>query len=95
METQVTKPSVKLPEEQLAEIKMLQGKFQDAVLKLGTLQVEKMQLDNAVSDFLAKEKQLKEEWVSLQKLEQGLLDNIVKTYGEGNLNMTDGTFTPR
>ena len=85
---------IKITESELAEIRMLQSKFQESIFKLGNLQVEKMQLDAAVTAFVEKEKQLKEEWTSLQKLEQGLLDKIVKSYGEGNLNMADGTFTP-
>lgn len=86
--------AIKITESELAEIKILQGKFQETVFKLGNLQVEKMQLDAAVTEFVEKEKKLKDEWVSLQKSEQGLLDKIIKTYGEGNLNMNDGTFTP-
>lgn len=85
---------IKITESELAEIRMLQGKFQETIFKLGNLQVEKMQLDAAVTEFVEKEKRLKEDWSSLQKLEQGLLDKIIKTYGEGNLNMNDGTFTP-
>jgi predicted nuclease with TOPRIM domain len=88
-----TKP-IKISESELAEIRMLQGRFQETIFKLGNLQVEKMQLDAAVTEFVDKEKKLKEEWSSLQKLEEGLLDKIIKTYGTGNLNMTDGTFTP-
>ena len=85
---------IKITESDLAEIKMLQGKFQQIIYNLGTLGVEKIELDRRVTEFVENEKKLKEEWVSLQKMEQGLLDKIVKTYGEGNLNMTDGTFTP-
>lgn len=85
---------IKLPESELAEIKMLQSKFQESIYKMGSMQVEKMELDRLVTEFIEKEKRIKEEWSSLQKLEQSLLDKIVKTYGEGNLNMSDGTFTP-
>lgn len=84
---------IKLPDNELAEIKMLQTKFQESVYKLGGLQVEKMELDRLVTEFIEKEKKIKEEWLSLQKLEQSLLDKIIKTYGEGNLNMNDGTFS--
>ena len=85
---------IKITEAELSEIRMLQGKFQESIFKLGNLQIEKMELDRMVTEFVEKEKTLKDEWNSLQKLEQGLLDKIVKTYGEGNLNMTDGTFSP-
>lgn len=86
--------SIKLPDNEIAEIKMLQSKFQESIYKLGSLQVEKLELDRLVTEFIEKEKKLKEEWASLQKLERSLLDKIVKTYGEGSLNMSDGTFTP-
>ena len=85
---------IKITEAELSEIRMLQGKFQESIFKLGNLQIEKMELDRMVTEFVEKEKTLKDEWISLQKLEQGLLDKIVKTYGTGNLNMTDGTFSP-
>lgn len=85
---------VKIAVEELSEIKLLQSKFQESIYKLGNLQIEKMELDRLVTDFVEKEKRLKEEWVSLQKLEQSLLDKIVQKYGEGNLNPVDGTFIP-
>ena len=50
-------------------------------------------MDRLVTNFVENETKLKEEWVSLQKVEEGILDKIVQKYGEGNLNMVDGTFT--
>ena len=85
---------IKIAPEELTEIKLLQSKFQESIYKLGNLQIEKMELDRLVTEFVEKEKKLKDEWTSLQTLEQGLLDKIVQKYGEGNLNMTDGTFIP-
>jgi len=61
---------------------------------LGNLQVEKMELDRLVAEFVEKEKNLKEEWTNLQKMDHSLLDKIVQRYGEGSLNVQDGTFTP-
>jgi len=89
----MSETSKKIDEASYSEIKMLQGKFQELIFKLGTLQVEKIELDRLVTNFVENEKKLKDEWVTLQKLEQGLLDKIVKTYGEGSINMGDGTFT--
>jgi hypothetical protein len=86
---------IKITEQEFSEIRLFQGKFQELIFKLGTLQVEKMELDRAVTAFVDKEKTLKDEWTSLQKLEEGLVDKVVAKYGEGNLNMTDGTFLPQ
>lgn len=85
---------IKIAETDLAEIRMLQSKFQEIIYKLGNLQIEKMELDRLVTAFVENEKKLKEEWASLQKLEQGTMDKIVQKYGEGNLNINDGTFQP-
>ena len=86
---------IKIKDEEFAEIKMLQSKFQENVYKLGNLQVEKMELERLVGEVIEREKKLKEDWGSLQKLEQELLDKIIKNYGEGNLNINDGIFTPK
>lgn len=83
---------VKIKETELAELNMFNQKFQELIIKLGNLQVEKMELDRYVSEFIDKEKKCKDEWVSLQKLEQDLLDKIIKNYGEGSLNLSNGTF---
>ena len=73
---------------------MLQGKFEELHGRFGNLGIEKMELDRLVTEFVEKEKQLKDEWISLKKLDEGLRDKMVKTYGEGSLNMADGTFIP-
>ena len=84
--------SIKIDDASWSEIKLLQGKFQESIFKLGTLQVEKMELDRRVTKFVENEKKLKEEWQSLQNLERNLLDKIVEKYGEGNLSMETGEF---
>ena len=85
--------TVKLSDSKMAEIRLLQGKFQELHLKFGTLYLEKMHIDQLTVDFLEKEKNCKDEWENIKKLEKGLLDDIIKTYGEGSLNLNDGTFT--
>jgi hypothetical protein len=86
--------SIKISEAELSEVKLLQNKFQETVYKFGTLHIEKMELDKLIADFVQKEKSSNEEWANLQRMEKDLLDKIVQKYGEGNLNMQDGTFTP-
>jgi hypothetical protein len=84
----------KIDDSTWAEIKMLQGKFQELHGQFGNLGIEKMELDRLVTEFVEKEKQLKDEWISLKKLDEGLRDKLVATYGEGSLNMENGTFIP-
>jgi len=77
-----------------SEIKMLQGKFQELHGQFGTLGIEKMELDRLVTEFVERETKLKEEWMTLKKLDESLRDKLVATYGEGGLNMETGTFMP-
>lgn len=83
----------KITDAEFAEIKMLQSKFQTTIEKFGILGVERLDLKRAQDEFIEKEKKLENEWGNLQKMERDLMDRILKTYGEGNLNMTDGTIT--
>lgn len=85
---------IKITEAEFSEIKMLQSKFQELHGQFGNLGIEKMELDRLVGEFVEREKKLKEEWLSLKKLDEGLRDKLVTTYGEGNLNMENGTFIP-
>ena len=85
---------IKIDEAMFSEIKMLQSKFQESIYKMGNLQVEKMELDRRVNEFIETEKRLKDEWMSLQKLDKSLFEKISKTYGDGNLSVETGMFTP-
>ena len=85
---------IKITEAMFSEIKMLQGKFSELHGRFGNLGIEKMELDNAVSEFVERERKLKEEWATLKKLDADLRDKLVATYGEGSLNMENGTFIP-
>jgi predicted nuclease with TOPRIM domain len=82
----------KLKDTEIKEISDLQSKFQTIRLKLGDQQIEKMALDDAVASYIAKDKSLKEEFISLQSEEKNLIDKILEVYGEGHISLTDGTF---
>lgn len=83
---------IKITEAEFSEIRSLQDKFHDLTFRMGHLGFEKIELDRMVDAFVEKEKKLKDELFALQKSENDLLDKMIKTYGEGNLNMADGTF---
>jgi regulator of replication initiation timing len=85
---------IKITDAEFSEIRKLQEKFHEMVIKMGSLQFEKMELDQTISDFVEREKKLREEWLTLKKQDEGLRDKIVTTYGEGSLNMENGTFIP-
>lgn len=85
---------IKFAEEELAEIKMLQGKFQEKVFAFGRFRLERMQLLKLVKQLEDREAEAEKEYVNLQNMETALLEKLTKKYGEGNLNLADGVFIP-
>lgn len=92
--TTITNQPVKFTENELNNIKSLGAKFQETVFNLGQLYIERLNLENAFKELADKEKHLQEEYLNLQKEEQNILNNITAKYGNGVLNIKDGTFTP-
>lgn len=85
---------IKFTEQELAEIRMLQSKSQEAVFAFGVLRIERMQLLKLVKELEDREAKAEEEYNNLQGMEASLLDKLTKKYGEGSLDLEDGVFIP-
>ena len=79
--------SIKMNDNELAEVRMLQEKFQQKIFQLGRIEVAFRDLANQKNKAL-------EEWTNLQKMESELMDKLLKKYGEGSLDLNAGTFIP-
>ena len=80
---------IKMTDGEIAEIKLLQEKFQQKLVQLGQLNIQKIQTERAITD---QENKLKDEWELLQKMEDELIQVLLKKYGEGQLDVVNGTF---
>ena len=85
---------IKISDNDLAEIKMLQNKISQKIFEFGNLGVEKIEIDRLVQSFVEKDKKLREEWDGLQRMEREFVDKLIKKYGEGDLDIAEGTFSP-
>ena len=85
---------IKMSDSELAEVKLLQEKFQRKTFDMGLLYLEKMQLDEFIKNLANKEQSLQTDWESLKKLENELIDKLIKKYGEGALDLNRGVFVP-
>jgi len=85
---------IKFSEQELAEIRMLQSKFQEKIFEFGRFRVERMGLLKMVKELEDREAKAEEEFGQLQKMEESLLERLTQKYGEGQLNLQDGTFIP-
>lgn len=85
---------IKFTDPELSEIRLLQGKFQEKVFEFGRFKFERMHLLRLVKELESRESKSEEEYVNLQNMETALLEKLTQKYGEGQLNLEDGTFIP-
>ena len=84
--------TIKLVESELAEMRLLQEKFQQKVFQLGQLYLQKLQAEANAKIVADQEVKLRDEWVSIQKMENDFLDKLAKKYGDGSLDPLTGNF---
>jgi len=83
----------KLDKEHLDEIQSLRDEFATNSNTMGSLHMEQLALEQRV-EFLKQEQQrCFAAFESLRKQESELLDKMRKRYGDGQINIADGTFT--
>jgi hypothetical protein len=56
--------------------------------------LETIELEDRLSLLKNEQNRLRTEYISLQRTEQDLMDKLTNKYGEGSLNLKEGTFTP-
>jgi predicted transcriptional regulator len=83
---------IKMTDSELAEVKMLQEKFQQKMFQLGQWALQKMDAEERTKSVNQLEIKLQEEWKSLQKMENELIEKLLNKYGEGSLDLAAGTF---
>jgi len=85
---------IKISEEDLKKIRDIQTQYQIKMGEFGKLYLEKMGIDKAIKAITARETQIQNDWESLQKAESDFIDDLLKRYGEGNLDLKQGIFIP-
>ena len=68
--------------------------YQQKIFELGQLQLEEIELEQNKTDLIDRRSAILVEWKDVQKLEESLLNNLATKYGDGSLNLKDGTFKP-
>jgi hypothetical protein len=86
--------SIKLQPEELQALQDIQSKYQDKIYRFGQLTLERFSLEERSKQLDDLENQIKEEYIQVQKDEQQWTSGIASKYGDGNLSLKDGTFTP-
>jgi len=84
----------KLDKEHLDEIQALRDEFATNSNNIGTMRLEQLALEQRL-EFLKQEQQrCYAAFESLRKQESDLLEKMRERYGDGQINVANGTFTP-
>jgi hypothetical protein len=83
---------VKMTEGELSEVRVLQDKYQQNIFQLGQNTLRKLEAEEALKSTDDGEKKLYEEFKTLRKSENTIIDTLLKKYGEGSLDLKAGTF---
>lgn len=85
---------IKFTQQELDSLKSIQLSFQENIMSFGQLYLDKMALDEKIKELSQFESNLRAKYEKIQKDEDEWLNAITTKYGEGSLNLKDGTFIP-
>lgn len=78
----------------MTEIAKLQEAYHEKIFALGQLQLDEINAQNVLDDIKKSKEDVIKSWQALQSAEQKLINTLAEKYGDGSLNLKDGTFKP-
>jgi len=86
---------VKFTEDEMKQLNTLQQGYVNIQNALGQLSVSRIRLNQQFDDLDTAEDNVRVQFVENQTKERDFVDGINKKYGDGNLDLTSGVFTPK
>ena len=86
---------VRFTGEEMNDISSLQQTYVNIQNTQGQIQVSRIRLEQQLEDLDKTESDLKSQFYETQNQENKLVADINKKYGDGNLDLKTGVFTPR
>ena len=88
-------PETKFSEKELKEVNDLQGTYLRLQNTLGQISVGRIRVEQQLSEFDRAEETVVKQFEETQQKERDFISSINKKYGDGNLDITTGVFTPK
>lgn len=85
---------IKFTDDEMQFISQLQAKYQQKLFELGQLELNRIDLDQQLSEITKQKSDLLTDWKQIQEEENKLMENLTQKYGDGTLSLKDGTFKP-
>ena len=86
---------VKFSEDEMKQLTELQQTYATVQNTFGQLSVNRIRLDQEADNLDEAENRLRTDFVETQQKERDFVQEINKKYGDGNLDLNTGVFTPR
>ena len=80
----------KITPEELGNVQKVRSKYQEITVKLGQIQVQRMQITNQIEMLNKTEEDLRKEWADTQGEEQTAISDLQEKYGKVNINLDSG-----
>jgi len=90
----MTTTSRKLDKEHLDSLQTLRESFANNASQLGSVALEQMALTRRLDFLNAEQDRLYTQFESLREQEQELIEKMRERYGDGQINIAEGIFTP-
>ena len=85
---------VKFTQEELNSIEQLKNNYRGITNALGNLEISRIQTEKRL-DMLSNEKlRLETQYEQIIQAENNLINTLTEKYGQGNLDINTGVFTP-
>ena len=80
----------KITPEELEDVQKIRSGYQEITVKLGQIQVQRMQITNQIEMLNKTEEDLRKEWADTQGEEQTAISDLQEKYGKVNINLDSG-----
>ena len=85
---------IKMTEEELQKIQDLRTQYASITAQLGQLKIEQMFVNRQLSRLKELEAQFEADYMANQTAEEVFAKQINEKYGDGDINLDSGVFTP-
>ena len=90
MSEDVKKDVKKITPEELEDVQKVRSKYQEITIKLGQIQIKRMQMANQLDALTSDEEKLRLEWTKNTEDEPTAIQNLQEKYGKVNINLDSG-----
>ena len=90
MSEDVKKDVKKITPEELEDVQKVRSKYQEITIKLGQIQIKRMQMANQLDALTSDEEKLRLEWTKNTEDETTAIQNLQEKYRKVNINLDSG-----